>query len=147
MRKFLLRKDLRNILKANNKGKAFYSTYDYVDFWQLSMVIDVHYNPDWCVTPIISNYFGLTKEKFSQNCVYLAESCFWSLPNWESTFDMSFCIFCYFHCILLSVPPLTVFKFPSQLHVNSTPGKCDSPDFKKISICLSTNRWHVKLEF
>ena len=40
---------------------------DYVDFWQLSIITDVHYNLDWYLIPIISCYFGLKKKKFSWN--------------------------------------------------------------------------------
>lgn len=69
--------------------RTFYSANDYVDFWQPSIITDVHYNPDWCLMPIISNYCDLTKEKFLQKCIYLVDNPFWSFLNWESAFDMS----------------------------------------------------------
>lgn len=95
--------------------KAFNSTYDYVDFWQLSIIIDVHYNPDWCLMPIISNYFGLTNGKFlwKWKCIYLVDNLFCSLPNWESASDMSL------YLLVFSLyPALYSLSFLKNLHFN-----------------------------
>lgn len=86
--------------------RAFYSTNDHVDFWQLSIITDVHYNFDWCLMPIISNYLGLTKEKFLWKCIYLADNSFCSLPNWESTFDMSLYLLVFSSYLAIYSPPL-----------------------------------------
>lgn len=122
--------------------RTFYSTDEYVDFWQLSIITDVHYNLDWCLMPVISNYFGLAKERFLWKCVYLVDNPFCSFPNWGSAFDMSLYLLVFSLYPALCSPPCIQVPF-QLLHVKYTQGELDISGLRKLSNCLSTSTWHV----